>query len=208
MEGDKNGQELYNWERYHFNPLPPHGGRHIFKIVTAMFKTFQSTPSAWRETSVPIRRMGTSPISIHSLRMEGDELSQYNFGGIGHFNPLPPHGGRRNLDTGQASIYYFNPLPPHGGRPCSCTYSFIVLEFQSTPSAWRETDTMDDLCDFMSISIHSLRMEGDCFINISQCFIIISIHSLRMEGDPKNFYPLYLHCYFNPLPPHGGRRIS
>ena len=101
---------------------------------------FQSTPSAWRETSVPIRRMGTSPISIHSLRMEGDELSQYNFGGIGHFNPLPPHGGRRNLDTGQASIYYFNPLPPHGGRPCSCTYSFIVLEFQSTPSAWRETE--------------------------------------------------------------------
>ena len=33
--------------------------------------------------------------------------------------------------------------------------------FQSTPSAWRETDTRVALKKAGKISIHSLRMEGD-----------------------------------------------
>ena len=33
--------------------------------------------------------------------------------------------------------------------------------FQSTPSAWRETDLADDTYSITRISIHSLRMEGD-----------------------------------------------
>ena len=33
-------------------------------------------------------------ISIHSLRMEGDQYLQAYCGAIRHFNPLPPHGGR------------------------------------------------------------------------------------------------------------------
>ena len=33
--------------------------------------------------------------------------------------------------------------------------------FQSTPSAWRETDTLPYIIDIKNISIHSLRMEGD-----------------------------------------------
>ena len=57
------------------------------------------------------------------------------------------------------------------------------------------------------ISIHSLRMEGD-ISKLSQNLdhIIISIHSLRMEGDAQYFACRFLHYYFNPLPPHGGRR--
>ena len=33
-----------------FNPLPPHGGRPDKKKLDGMDLTFQSTPSAWRET--------------------------------------------------------------------------------------------------------------------------------------------------------------
>ena len=60
---------------------------------------------------------------------------------------------------------------------------------------------------FGHISIHSLRMEGDC--PRLECVVVIyriSIHSLRMEGDIV-FYRIFPSCqHFNPLPPHGGRR--
>ena len=55
----------------------------------------------------------------------------------------------------------FNPLPPHGGRP------------------WQQGE---QLC-CPGISIHSLRMEGDCIHSLSIQQLVISIHSLRMEGD-------------------------
>ena len=35
---------------------------------------FQSTPSAWRETPISFAFLDALPISIHSLRMEGDYL--------------------------------------------------------------------------------------------------------------------------------------
>ena len=79
-----------------------------------------------------------------------------------HFNPLPPHGGRRSLfrrTVGKAVISihslrmegdfrsihqhpsgaYFNPLPPHGGRRFWALSRSVPTTFQSTPSAWRET---------------------------------------------------------------------
>ena len=103
---------------------------------------FQSTPSAWRETS---------------LRVPSDTASK-------DFNPLPPHGGRRPCAAGlPAWDAHFNPLPPHGGRPTGLHSAGITDQnfnplpphggrrrrnlgknaswnaFQSTPSAWRET---------------------------------------------------------------------
>ncbi len=147
-------------------------------------------------------------ISIHSLRMEGDRL------------PRLPTGNQRTD---------FNPLPPHGGRPgtpCRVVSSFA---FQSTPSAWRETPTKRPNQRRCSISIHSLRMEGDLFSHITghDCMNIsihslrmegddfhveiceaedqISIHSLRMEGDQHQMARKRRRFHFNPLPPHGGR---
>ena len=81
--------------QFYFNPLPPHGGRlnffqgakrNIFISIHSLrmegdsrsgdFQiaafVFQSTPSAWRETPVPV---------ISRLPLL-------------YFNPLPPHGGR------------------------------------------------------------------------------------------------------------------
>ena len=146
----------------HFNPLPPHGGRlnesvrgvkvpdisiHSLRMEGDLEQpqalrgvlVFQSTPSAWRETAQPPRERGTSVISIHSLRMEGDRL----------------------VDFFNASRVDFNPLPPHGGRQLYSGKIMLKSGFQSTPSAWRETQEF--ICNNFTarISIHSLRMEGD-----------------------------------------------
>ena len=146
--------------------------------------TFQSTPSAWRETSDYMESAGEPVISIHSLRMEGDKCRQFWAIPYIHFNPLPPHGGR--LHFYKLLVYYlhFNPLPPHGGRHCVCIIvgvcgiisihslrmegdlaslkSVPILSiFQSTPSAWRETIRRGIYIFHAGISIHSLRMEGD-----------------------------------------------
>ena len=84
----------------------------------------------------------------------------------------------------------------------------LLVIFQSTPSAWRETSPYIHQCpqsvyfnplpphggrrSFSTsfscacvISIHSLRMEGDAASLILLCCGYISIHSLRMEGDSK-----------------------
>ena len=103
-------------------------------------------------------------ISIHSLRMEGDD-----------FSPA--------MMTATASI--------------------------SIHSLRMEGDAKSDLSDSeREISIHSLRMEGD---GCSMCGFgihIISIHSLRMEGDRNPGKARNEKSYFNPLPPHGGRRYA
>ena len=66
-----------------------------------------------------------------------------------------------------------------------CSLSISRDGFQSTPSAWRETNSEFKAATAgMEISIHSLRMEGDQrfpFLTIYAKHI--SIHSLRMEGD-------------------------
>ena len=67
-------------------------------FVSKMEKLFQSTPSAWRETGKEISQKDPQFISIHSLRMEGDIISHISERVNCHFNPLPPHGGRRFLD--------------------------------------------------------------------------------------------------------------
>ena len=126
------------------------------------FARFQSTPSAWRETRSKIEYVRQRRISIHSLRMEGDCWSCHAFLPLPHFNPLPPHGGRRRKRTRHrpalrdfnplpphggrrtmsSATYlpaYFNPLPPHGGRQKWQSLTVPELLFQSTPSAWRET---------------------------------------------------------------------
>ena len=59
----------------HFNPLPPHGGRLVVLQIVILRKVFQSTPSAWRETICGYNENQFTGISIHSLRMEGDRWS-------------------------------------------------------------------------------------------------------------------------------------
>ena len=63
---------------------------------------------------------------------------------------------------------HFNPLPPHGGRPIGNACFLCCIPFQSTPSAWRETDFNFEHCANVNISIHSLRMEGDTIVYVQK----------------------------------------
>ena len=148
-------------------------------------------------------------ISIHSLRMEGDTVIAFYFGTQTDFNPLPPHGGRHSTDPPtpislEISIHslrmegddlpcfssgqtvYFNPLPPHGGRQSATNTFYLLFAFQSTPSAWRETQLAN---------------------TIVQITIFQSTPSAWRETRCRRFQPGF-RKYFNPLPPHGGRRRS
>ena len=106
-------------------------------------------------------------ISIHSLRVEGDAFPSPRTASGFHFNPLPPCGGRRRAYALRSKQRHFNPLPPCGGRPVKTVY-----------------DIMTD-----PISIHSLRVEGDCHHTGFHIYCPISIHSLRVEGDERPSMP-------------------
>ena len=167
-----------------FNPLPPHGGRHARKNLTNRNIKFQSTPSAWRETIRQLTSAIRQRISIHSLRMEGDQ-DKYP---LLFILDISIHSLRMEGDLGNLCYNnpkaHFNPLPPHGGRPAADAALLTMLLFQSTPSAWRETEVKVTIGHDPMISIHSLRMEGDAAPNVTRLFhVLISIHSLRMEGD-------------------------
>ena len=123
----------------YFNPLPPHGGRRTLTIITSSDDSFQSTPSAWRETYLHEDYDADHEISIHSLRMEGDWNLKDSTIGTRTFQSTPSawretelSGTRQRPATFQSTpsawretvtLFYFylctshfNPLPPHGGR--------------------------------------------------------------------------------------------
>ena len=190
-----------------FNPLPPYGGRLPAVPCCARSYTFQSTPSVWRETSChrsiqltgknfnPLPPYGGRPvicgfhnnavsISIHSLRMEGDEAKKQDTPEDGTFQSTPSVWREtRNLALQGCSTRNFNPLPPYGGRLKKAGYSVFAPAFQSTPSVWRETDAADATrCNRQFQSTPSVWRETQLHLD----FLverIISIHSLRMEGD-------------------------
>ena len=145
----------------YFNPLPPHGGRPIATIYLPGEGVFQSTPSAWRETCGNARQTDIMPfqstpsawretiiqhffcdliqISIHSLRMEGDQTDGVPCQSDGHFNPLPPHGGRRPQAPQWGATEKFQSTPSAWRETCQFNSILYIGVFQSTPSAWRET---------------------------------------------------------------------
>ena len=149
-----------------------------------IYASFQSTPSAWRETtgtddsaarlyisihslrmegdSSVTARHTVSFISIHSLRMEGDENvhNPDRFGEIISIHSLRMEGDQNSRRITR-TILAFQSTPSAWRetlRPIIFSEDFI---FQSTPSAWRETLIAISLHTPFVISIHSLRMEGD-----------------------------------------------
>ena len=88
--------------------------------------SFQSTPSAWRET-----HLLSTPID-----------------GFSDFNPLPPHGGRQDL--GEEAVYslLFQSTPSAWRETDNFPDAVSVQGFQSTPSAWRETAETEVLQPF------------------------------------------------------------
>ena len=176
------------YEGIYFNPLPPYGGR------PQVFGSCQISCS----------------ISIHSLRMEGDQgiVRRPDFFLLFQSTPSvwrETYSSDRQTEQSIISIHslrmegdlpahvvrfripYFNPLPPYGGRRQCRRRNDGHNRFQSTPSVWRETSP---------IFSPNFSPSG------------ISIHSLRMEGDYDSACPFPGRRHFNPLPPYGGRPIS
>ena len=171
--------------RCHFNPLPPHGGRLITPPNSGRKSTISIHSLRMEGDLLQNGVMGLCGISIHSLRMEGDRHWQ-----TGHniTRQISIHSLRMEGDPGtpckvvssfafqstpsawretQAVMVNmlwrvnFNPLPPHGGRHHNMISVQRYAIFQSTPSAWRETAITLTNTEMITISIHSLRMEGD-----------------------------------------------
>ena len=72
MEGDF----ILDWKKSHlrnFNPLPPHGGRHWSGKALKVIKYFNPLPPHGGRQLTQHRFASHCVISIHSLRMEGDE---------------------------------------------------------------------------------------------------------------------------------------
>ena len=103
-----------------------------------------------------------------------------------HFNPLPPHGGRQQKHFHGAACGGFQSTPSAWRETNADDFELVIFPFQSTPSAWRETEIRCYKIAVREISIHSLRMEGDGRPGgRNSGRKPISIHSLRMEGDSK-----------------------
>ena len=139
MEGDKIHNRTF--PRFpHFNPLPPHGGRQLFASSDAAKRAFQSTPSAWRETgkaTMQKHRSFAFQSTPSAWRETMIPLARFRDSVF----QSTPSAWRETSGTGS-------------GQP-------LGILFQSTPSAWRETLGTILTVWSGSISIHSLRMEGD-----------------------------------------------
>ena len=86
-------------------------------IWTHTKSSFQSTPSAWRVTRQEIKAvMEAGAISIHTLRVEGDSVTNYDTRRPREFQSTPS-AWRVTLSPPYTSTTtsYFNPHPPRGG---------------------------------------------------------------------------------------------
>ena len=185
MEGDHSAVYAVFQRKKHFNPLPPHGGRRSERTQRGRLFVFQSTPSAWRETS---------PLAFRKKA-------------ACYFNPLPPHGGRPAIKIINGLRNQFQSTPSAWRETpffLSCRHRYL---FQSTPSAWRETIQLEGTCDSIAISIHSLRMEGDRD-RAGGAESPGAFQSTPSAWRETGIVPVELKApgHFNPLPPHGGRR--
>ena len=194
--------------------------------------SFQSTPSAWRETMTMAIDFKKFNISIHSLRMEGDQkaipipytihISIHSLrmeGDNSHCvlfwnaDRISIHSLRMEGDPifrtifSNAVLISIHSLRMEGDSRKTLTIMYFV-SFQSTPSAWRETPCSHTRKRRWRISIHSLRMEGDDAIAEADT-LMAEFQSTPSAWRETNIHQIRMQVfqYFNPLPPHGGRRL-
>ena len=148
-------------QHFHFNPLPPYGGR------------------------------------LDSIETRQEVL---------YFNPLPPYGGRPHFVITSENCMAFQSTPSVWRETTIGAMAFYNLTFQSTPSVWRETiPTLGNLHRTILFQSTPSVWRETCFFTPVCNPRSISIHSLRMEGDRRFSYHAATDIYFNPLPPYGGR---
>ena len=122
-----------------FNPLPPHGGRPVLNVLATGLCIISIHSLRMEGDAAASYLPPHEGISIHSLRMEGDRLTVFLNGTDFDFNPLPPHGGRLFCRLRQFHEFRFQSTPSAWRETDICNVCHGYFQFQSTPSAWRET---------------------------------------------------------------------
>ena len=133
-------REYRSWERYHFYPRPPRGGRRAPAIQGG--QPLDISTHALREEGDMYLTFSKKPlksISTHALREEGDQ----------------------ERAAGGGALRNFYPRPPRGGRPSACSCVMRTSRFLPTPSARRATRRIVPAVCHLGISTHALREEGD-----------------------------------------------
>ena len=108
-----------SWPRAkpNFNPLPPCGGRPHSGPRRRSFGYFNPLPPCGGRPPLPHRTDGCCPISIHSPRAGGDEITPNPDGSVTVFQSTPPVWGETSPANDPPGLdHHFNPLPPCGGR--------------------------------------------------------------------------------------------
>ena len=185
VEGDRCSQ-VSVYRISYFNPLPPCGGRRLSQNIESADDRFQSTPSVWRETRCFLSARSPSSISIHSLRVEGDEKIVWRCAISWTFQSTPSVWRETLWHIQNVTESIFQSTPSVWRETDDWVEHFkTYYPFQSTPSVWRETYTS-------FIVVVSLTFQSTP-----------SVWRETIDGY-KNVDRLK---HFNPLPPCGGRQI-
>ena len=191
----------------HFNPLSPHGERRFVRTYEGIFgkisihsprmgrdsslaqftqstSPFQSTLPAWGETSAksvwPVWLLFQS-----TLPAWGETEVQQRLGlRPCNFNPLSPHGERREFFGRKAGIFIFQSTLPARGETERKMEGHRWMLFQSTLPAWGETPRL-------AIAGRGLLFQS-------------TLPAWGETQEPQK--DLMEVIDFNPLSPHGERR--
>ena len=207
VEGDQTVEPV-SVEYFVFLSTPSGWRATATAFILATTEKFLSTPSGWRATIITLAygaekilssihalrvegdlrralpKACPPTISIHALRVEGDSVKK-----------VAPNARLRFLSTPSGWR-----ATPRGCPPEKCD------RFLSTPSGWRATRTsLWTKCrtqQFLSTPSGWRATRQSVFVSSS---IRISIHALRVEGDCKDIAVFERRRNFYPRPPGGGR---
>ena len=172
------------------------------------------------------------PISIHALRVEGDDNIIFDEFQSEQFLSTPsgwratrfpfhldieavflstPSGWRATgpCAQGPRSGPYFYPRPPGGGRRMLQGATVVIVPFLSTPSGWRAT-TPKVKCKILEVflSTPSGWRATDAYANTTTTPEFLSTPSGWRATRPAGKWQGRDHRHFYPRPPGGGRRGS
>ena len=181
-----------------FYPRPPGGGRprRLPRRCARAHRQFLSTPSGWRATILFCSHSVERSISIHALRVEGDNFSSITKHLEGNFYPRPPGGGRLfvRIDAGIISRFLSTPSGWRATHRQRCKTLFS--EFLSTPSGWRATAKTDKVfvcfcAKGRRICLFKTRKEKICRWRFKKDKFWVLIWC---EGSGKSVCALASHC--------------
>ena len=157
-----------------FNPLPSHEGRLASASTRATSALFQSAPLSRGETRRGAWRRSYHRISIRSPLTRGDGCKPCRRAASSHFNPLPSHEGRQQVDIKMTCNYISIRSPLTRGDPRrvnACTLELAIsIRSPLTRGDRRRTRKHDAQDDFNPLPSHEGRQFHGLFIEMKRTF--------------------------------------